>query len=115
MQKEDVFQKYKSYFEGLGKLKDLQLSIPIDPRVKPVVQSMRRVPLSLRDKLEKKVDELVDLDVIEKAGGATPWISPVVVVPKPNGGLRLCGDMRQANSAIVRERHPIPAVDEIPA
>ena len=75
---------------------------------------MRRVPFSLRDKLEKTFDELVDRDVIEKAKGPTPWISPVVVVPKPDGDLPLCVDMRQANSVIVRERHPIPTVDEIP-
>lgn len=35
------------------------------------------------------------------------------VVPKPNGDLRLCVDMGQANSAMVRERHPIPTVDGI--
>ena len=107
LEEKNIFQKYKSRFEGLGKLKDFQLNIPIHPCVEPVVQSMRRVPFSLRDKLEKKLNEQVDLDVIEKAEGPTPWISPVVVVPKPNGDLRLCVDMRQANGAIVRERHPV--------
>ena len=48
MQKENLFQKCKSYFKGLGKLKDFQLNIPIDPRVKPVVQSMHRLYFSLR-------------------------------------------------------------------
>lgn len=33
-------------------------------------------------------------------------------MPKPNGAIRLCGNMRQANGAIVRERHPIPTDDE---
>ena len=112
LQEENLFQKYKSCFESLGKLKDFQLNIPIDQHVKPVVQ-MRRVPFSLRDKLDKKLYEIVDLGVIEKAEGPTPWISPVFVVPKPNDDLHLCVDMRQANSAIVRERHPIPTVDEI--
>ena len=37
----------------------------------------------------------------------------MIVVPKPNGDIRLCVDMRQANKAIIRERHPIPTVDEI--
>lgn len=50
----------------------LRLNIPIDPHVKPVVQSMRCVPFSLGDTLEKKLDELVDLDVIEKAEKPTP-------------------------------------------
>ena len=39
-------------------------------------------------------------------------MSPLVAVPKPNGDIRVCVDMRQANSAIVRERHPIPTVEE---
>ena len=43
----------------------------------------------------------------------TSWVSPVLVVPKQNGDIRLCVDMRQANKAIVREQHPIPTVDEI--
>ena len=34
-------------------------------------------------------------------------------MPKPNGDIRLRVDMRQANAAIVRERHPIPTVDEV--
>ena len=63
--------------------------------------------------MEKKLDELVDLDVIKKAEGQTTWISPVVVVSKPNGDLLLRVEMRQGNCAIVRERHPIPTVDEI--
>ena len=63
-------------------MKDFQLDIPINQDVKPITQPMRRVPFSLRDKLEQKLNELVDLDVIERAEGPTPWISPVVVVPK---------------------------------
>ena len=113
LKQEDIFDQYKSCFEGLGKLKDFQLDIPIDQNVKPVAQPMPRVPFSTRDKLERKLNELVDLDVIERTEDLTPWISLVVVLPKPNGDIRLCVDMRQANSAIVRERHPIPTVDGV--
>ena len=112
LKQDDIFDKYKSCFEGLGKLIDFQLDITIDENVKPVAQPVRRVPFSLRGKLEEKLNELVELNIIEKAEGPTPWISPVVVVPKPNGEIRLCIDMRQANSAVVRERHPIHTVSE---
>ena len=37
----------------------------------------------------------------------------MITVPKPNGDTRLCVDMRQANRAIIRERHPIPTIDEV--
>ena len=53
------------------------------------------------------------MDVIEPATGPTPWVNPVVVVPKSEGDIRLCIDMRRANEAILREIHPIPTVDEI--
>ena len=102
LRQEAIFVKYKLGFEGLGKLKDFQLDIPIDQNVKPVDQLMRGVPFSMRDTLEQKLNELVDLDVIERAEGPAPWISPVLVVAKPNGDIRLCVDMREANAAIVR-------------
>lgn len=109
---DSIFTEYSDVFQGLGKLKDFQLEIPIDKEVTPVAQPLRRAPFNLRSLIEKKLDELENLDVIEKASGPTPWISPVVVVPKKND-IRLCIDMRQANSAIIRERHPIPTVDEV--
>ena len=100
-------------FSGVGKLKDWTVQLHIDPNVKPVAQPIRRTPFSLRSKVEEKVKELIDLDIIEPAAGPTPWVNPVVVVPKSQGDIRLCIDMRRANEAILRERHPIPTVDEI--
>ena len=68
----------------------------------------------MRSKLEEKIKELIELDIIEPAQGTTPWVNPiVVVVPKSGGDIRLCIDMRRANETIRRARHPIPTVDEI--
>ena len=75
--------------------------------------SIRRTPFSMRSKLEEKIKELIELDIIEPAQGPTPWVNPIVVVPKSGGDIRLCIDMRRANQAIRRARHPIPTVDEI--
>lgn len=65
----DIFAKYPDCCKGLGKLKDYQLKIPIDANVEPVARPMRRVPYHLRDKLGKKLDELVALDIIEEVSG----------------------------------------------
>ncbi|XP_046862400.1 myotubularin-related protein 5-like [Xenia sp. Carnegie-2017] len=43
----------------------------------------------------------------------TDWVSPVVIVPKRDGNIRLCVDMRIANTAIKRTRHPIPTVEAV--
>lgn len=111
--KSTIKDKFPGSFTGVGKLKSFKLKIPIDPDVEPVIQSMRRVPFNLRDKLAKKLDELLDLDIIECVNEPSEWVSPVVVVPKPSGDIRLCVDMRMANTAVKRVRHPIPTIDEL--
>ena len=73
---------------------------------------MRVSPFGLREKIEQKLEELVSHDIIEPVEGPTPWVSPVVIVPKPSGDIRLCVDMRRTNQAIVRKCHPIPTVDD---
>ena len=60
-----------------------------------------------------KADEA--LGVIEQViDEQTPWVSPLVVVPKKTPGqVRVCVEMRKANSAIRRERHITPTISEI--
>ena len=106
-------EKYPEVFSGVGKLKDRAVQLHIDPNVRPVAQLIRRTPFSLRPKVEEKIQELTDLDIKEPAQGPTPWVNPVVVVPKSGEDIRLCIDMRRANEAILRARHPIPTVEEI--
>jgi len=62
-------EKFPGCCEGIGKLKDFQLKIPIDPEVQPVAQPTRRVPYHLRDNLSDKVNKLVKLAIIEKMSG----------------------------------------------
>ena len=110
---EKVFKAYPEVFQGIGKLKHKQIKLSIDPDVKPVAQPYRRVPFGLREKLDKKLEELLEADIIESVNEPSEWVSPIVVSPKKNGEIRQCVDMRRANQAILRERQPINTVDEI--
>ena len=69
----------------------------------------------MRGKVEKELDELLKLDIIEKVEGEpTPWVSPIVTPPKKDGKeIRLCVDMREANQAVKRERHTMPTIEEL--
>ena len=53
------------------------------------------------------------MDVIEEVTGPMPLVSPVVVVSKKNKGVRICIDMRKANEAIQRIKHPMPTMDDL--
>ncbi|KAM7281316.1 uncharacterized protein ISCGN_006398 [Ixodes scapularis] len=100
---------------GVGKLKNLQVHLHIDKAIAPVAQPHRRIPFAVRSKVEEKISQLLALDIIEEATGPTPWVSPVVIVPKPHNpeDIRLCIDMKCANRAILRERHVCPTIDDV--
>ncbi len=90
--------------------------IEVNPDCAPVAQRHRRIPFYVRSKVREKLKQLEDQDIIEKAIGPTPWISPIVVVPKQNSeDVRICVDMRCLNQAILRERHIIPTLDDVMA
>ena len=110
---EQLLKQYPALFDGIGKLKGVEVKLHIDPTVPPVAQKARRIPFHLRKKVEQELKNLEQQDIIEKANGPTPWVSPLVVIPKKNGDVRLCVDMRMANKAIKRERHPAPTIDDL--
>ena len=53
------------------------------------------------------------MGIIEPVEGPAPSVNPVVIVPKNNGEIRVCVDMKQANQAIMQRRYLIPTVDEV--
>lgn len=95
------------------KFKNVKIQIPINDNVKPVIQPYRRIPIPLEEKVNSKLNELLEADIIEEVNGPSPWVSPMVPVLKENGDLRICIDMRRANEAIIRENHPLPTMDEL--
>ena len=42
----------------------------------------------------------------------SPWASPIVIVPKKTGDLRICVDYRLLNSVTVTDRYPIPNMQD---
>ena len=111
---QDIRESYADILTGVGKLKDYRLKLHINKEVKPVAQQVRTLPFGLRDKVDLKLDDLLSKYIIEEVPDTpTSWISPLVVAQKPDGDIRVCVDMRRANEAIIRERHPIPTIEEV--
>ena len=98
---------------GTGNLKNTQVKLEIDESVTPVAQPPRRIPHSMKSKVNSKLEEMRNEGIIEKVQGATPWLSPLIAIPKKNGDVRLVLDMRMPNTALTRRRVQIPTVNEI--
>jgi hypothetical protein len=111
---EDLKQRYPSVFSGkISKLKDHLVKLHIKPEVKPIRQRNRPASFHLREGIGKAIQTMLDNDVIESMNGATPWVSPIVPIVKENGDIRVCTDAKLLNTAIEREVHNCPTVDEI--
>ena len=110
-----IVDRFPKVFSGVGKLSGYQLKLHIDPEVRLVAQKLRRIPYPLQEKVTKKINQLLDLDIIEKVWGPTTWVSPAVFAPKPGeDDVRICVDMRCATETMQREKILIPTVDEVP-
>ena len=112
---DNIFQKHSKIFDGVGKLQDTKVILSIDVNKAPKVQPQRRIPYHVRQKVKTALKELEEQNIIEKVpdNEGTPWVSPIVVVPKKDGGVRICVDMRLGNEAIQRIRHPLPTVEDV--
>ena len=61
---------------------DFEYEIKVDPKVKPVVHAVKRVPIALQPKLEAALDEMEMKGVISKVEGFTPWTNSHVIQRK---------------------------------
>ncbi|BBH07427.1 transposable element gene, partial [Prunus dulcis] len=61
--------------------------------------------------VEGTVQELVDKGFIRPS--FSPWGAPVLFVKKKDGTMRLCVDYRQLNKVTVRNKYPLPRIDDL--
>jgi hypothetical protein len=52
------YNKNKSVFTRLGKLKDEQIKFHIDEKIMASAEHVRRIPLHVREKVERKIKRL---------------------------------------------------------
>ncbi|UYV76606.1 hypothetical protein LAZ67_14001435, partial [Cordylochernes scorpioides] len=107
----DPMLKFPKLFNGLGKL-DIPYEIKLKEGAKPYsIYTPRRVPIPLMKELQMELERMTSNGVIEKVEGSSEWCSPMVLVAKPSGKLRICVDLSILNKNILREIHPIPVVE----
>lgn len=87
------FLKYADCFKPLTEsVKGYCHKVKMKADVKPVQQKLRRLPFAIRDDVSKELARLEKKGIIEKTD-SSEFISPLVVVKKSNGSLRLCVDL----------------------
>ena len=102
----DVFSKDP---QDLGFTQTVEHEIPLVESV-PFRMPYRRIPAGQFQEVRQHLDDLKQSGVIQPS--QSPYASPIVIVRKKDGKIRLCVDYRQLNSRTVRDAYPLPRIDE---
>ena len=75
---------------------------------KPIrLSTARNIAFGYREETKKELDKMVSQGIIKPVGDkATEWCSPMIVVQKPGGDIRICVDLSKPNEFIKRPTHP---------
>ena len=107
----ELLGRYNDRFSELpGHTTVLRHDIITEPG-KVVRQRPYRVPEARRQAIKEEVEKMLRLGVIEESH--SPWSSPIVLVPKPDGSLRFCNDFRKLNEVSKFDSYPMPRTDEM--
>ncbi|XP_056009456.1 uncharacterized protein K02A2.6-like [Ostrea edulis] len=111
---EQIMSKFKDVFsEEFGALKDIKAKITLKSDAKPKFCKARPVPHSLKPVVDKELDRLIQLGILTPVK-YSEWATPIVVVPKRDGTVRICGDFKVTlNPNIEIDQYPLPRVDDI--
>ncbi|RXN06967.1 Retrovirus-related Pol poly from transposon [Labeo rohita] len=108
-----VLEKYLGVFalddDDLGYTDKVQHEINLTDDI-PVNQPYRRVPPNQYQEVREHITKLLKKGVIQESVSA--YASPVVLVRKADGSLRLCVDYRKLNAKTRRDAFPLPRIDE---
>ena len=89
----------------------LQHHINLEPDSSRIARAPYKIALIENEYIEKKVQLLLDLNCIEPSN--SKWSSPIVLVKKSNGDLRMCIDYRGLNKVTIRDQYPLPRIDSV--
>lgn len=98
----DIFSKHSL---DCGEAKDFVHRIRLTDE-RPVRMPYRRVPPAHYQKLRQVLSEMEEQDIIRKS--VSEYASPLVLVWKKDGSLRLCTDFRWLNARTLKDAHPLP-------
>ena len=110
-----MLQEFRDVFpdeiSGLPPKRDIDFTIELVPGVAPVSKAPYRMSTPEMLELKMQLQDLLEKKYIRSS--VSPWGAPVLFVKKKDGTLRLCIDYRQLNKVTVKNKYPLPRIDDL--
>ncbi|XP_073313539.1 uncharacterized protein [Primulina huaijiensis] len=96
---------------GFPPVREVEFNIELMPGTQPISRApYRMAPIELKE-LKEQLEDLLAKGYIRPS--VSPWGAPVLFVKKKDGSMRLCVDYRQLNKATVKNKYPLPRIDDL--
>lgn len=109
-----LLNKYSAVFrEELGTITPYKVQLHVRESAKPKFCRARQVPFSLKSAVNEELERMESEGVLKKVD-VSEWATPLVIVPKKNNKVRLCGDYRITINAVMDiDQYPLPRAEDI--
>ncbi|GJV74250.1 hypothetical protein Tco_1494245 [Tanacetum coccineum] len=107
----DFPEVFPDDMSGLPPVREIEFRIDLIPGALPVVKSPYRLAPSEMSELSNQLKELQEKGFIRPSH--SPWGAPVLFVKKKDGTMRMCIDYREINKLTIKNRYPLPRIDDL--
>jgi hypothetical protein len=104
----DVFPKELS---GMPPDRDIEFMIELLPGTPPISKRPYRMPANELVELKKQIAELQSKGFIRPS--SSPWGVPMLFVEKKDGTQQMCVDYRSLNEVIIKNKYPLPRIEDL--
>jgi len=110
----ELLQAFLDIFTDLSSLppiREVDHIITLKEGTEPINVRPYRYAHYQKNEIEKQVQDMLTTRLVHPS--TSPFSSPVLLVKKKDGNLRFCTDYRALNAATVKDRYPIPTVEDM--
>ncbi|GKB86580.1 putative reverse transcriptase domain-containing protein [Tanacetum coccineum] len=107
----DFLKVFPKDLLGIPPVRKVEFQIDLVPGAAPIARAPYRLAPSEMKELSDQLQEIFDKGFIRLS--SSPWGAPVLFVKKKNGSFRMCIDYRELNKLTVKNRYPLPRIDDL--
>ena len=105
---------FSEVFEPISCLppkREIEFLIDLISGAHPISRPPTIMPAKENEELKQQLSELEAKHFIRSS--SSPWGAAIVFVKKPDGTLRLCIDYRKLNELTIKNRYPLPRINDM--
>lgn len=107
----EFLEVFPDELPGIPPDREIDFGIDVLPDTQPIsILLYRMAPAELRE-LKEQLKDLLENGFIRPS--VSPWGAPVLFVRKKDGSLRICIDYRQLNKVTIKNKYPLPRIDDL--